>query len=151
MITVHSAKHQGSISTVSWVWSAAGNRAYHTSWHHNHVYILSSKHTSQPISVFYLSYFKSFKCDKLYELILKKRFLWEPEKLNFKFHRNLDNAVKIVTSKLGFILRKLKLLKFVTRPPIRTFSLEFFYVTQYIYSPWKVWKRMQLMIEIILV
>ena len=59
-------------------------------------------------------------------LIPKKRFLWEPEKLNFKFHRNLDNAVKIVTSKLGFILRKLKLLKFVTRPPIRTFSLEFF-------------------------
>ena len=41
-----------------------------------------------PSIAFFLALFKGYKCTKLYERTPKKRFSWEQEKIDFKFHRN---------------------------------------------------------------
>ena len=37
---------------------------------------------------FFFTLFKPYKANKLYEITSKKRLLWKPEKINFKFNRN---------------------------------------------------------------
>ena len=34
--------------------------------------------------------------------MIKDNFLWEPEKINFKFHRNQENTGKIIMRKISF-------------------------------------------------
>ena len=51
---------------------------------------------------FLFTLFKSSICNKLYKVSPTKRFLWEPRKINFKFHRNWENTSKIVMSNISF-------------------------------------------------
>ena len=62
----------------------------------------------------------------------KDIFLQEPEKINFKFHRNWEKAGKIAMHKISFC----EISGFwglFSRAPIRTFSSELFQTTYYIY------------------
>ena len=70
----------------------------------------------------------------------KDNFLWEPQKMNFKFHGNGENTGKIIKHKTSFC-EIWSFWSFFSRAPIRTLSLELFHVTYtlyYIYSPQKV-------------
>ena len=81
---------------------------------------------------------------------LKLYLDWKHGKI--KFLRFLNKFVKTSLSSPGLLrpaesvkmesIKKLNNFNF-QRAPIRTFSSELFHTTYYIYSPWKVWKRMQ--------
>ena len=66
--------------------------------------------------------FKGYKCHKLYEIIPKGRFLGCLRKN--EIYGNWENTGKIVISKILFC----GIWSFFSRVPIRTFSLELFYV-----------------------
>ena len=46
---------------------------------------------------FFFTLFKGFKCNKLHEITLKKRFLLEPEKTNFKILKFSQNEILLMT------------------------------------------------------
>ena len=85
----------------------------------------------KPYHIF-LHFSRAIKCSKLYEITSKKRFIWEPEKINFKFHRNWENTGKIVMNNISFweIWSLWSLFSWVL---MRAFSLELFHITYYIY------------------
>ena len=66
------------------------------------LHTLKKTHLPANQSAFYLSYFKGYKCDKLYELIPKNKVLMGTGENKFQISQELDNAVKIVTSKVSF-------------------------------------------------
>ena len=46
---------------------------------------------------FFFALFKGFKCNKLYEITPKKRFILEPEKTNVKNHKFSQNEILLMT------------------------------------------------------
>ena len=66
----------------------------------------------------------------------KDNFLWEPDKITFKFHRNRENTRKIIMRKISFCdCMNLRLLKFVFSDSLKNLFLELFHITYYICSP----------------
>ena len=50
------------------------------------------------IIAFFLTLFKGYKCNRLYEITPKKQFLWEPAKTNFKSFEFHKTGLKIKKS-----------------------------------------------------
>ena len=53
-----------------------------------------------------------YKCNKLYEITFKKRFLWEPEKKKIQISQELRKHTQVKSSCVRFYFVFLKLLKF---------------------------------------
>ena len=77
-------------------------------------------------------------------------FLWEPEKIKFKFHRNSENTDKFVMPKISFC-EIWSFWSLFSRAPTRSFSLKLFHITYYIISTRQKCKKEWNMLEIILV
>ena len=91
----------------------------------------------------FFTLYKGYSCNKLYEITLKKRFLWEPEKKNhfksFKFH-NMDFMHDDFTCIFSILWN----LKFIfSGSHKKLLSLVLLQITNYTYSPGKVWKRIR--------
>ena len=62
-----------------------------------------------------------------------------PEKKKLQISQNEMLRMTI----LPCFLNSCEIWNLFSRDPIRTFSLELFHITYYIYSPWKAYKRMR--------
>ena len=81
--------------------------------------------------------FLHYRCNELNEVTLKKRFLWEPEKITFKFYRNWE--VKWSCTRFHFV-KALEV--FLLSGSHNTHKKLLFGVISFsslmIFSPWKV-------------
>ena len=74
-------------------------------------------------------------------------FLWEPEKIKFKFHRNSENTDKFVMPTISFC-EIWSFWSLFSRAPTRSFSLKLFHITYYIISTRKNVKKNEICLKL---
>ena len=82
----------------------------------------------------FFTLFKGYSCNKLYEITLKKRFLWEPEKKKLQ-KLQISQREILCMMILPVFSQSCEIWNLFSRAPIRNIVFVLLQITNYTYSP----------------